>query len=97
MERLKRIVIFASGNGTNASRIISHFKEGNTARVVLLLSNNPKAKVLDRAKNLNIASICFNSAAFYETDHIKNLLKSIRSPSYCACWLLMAVPQVYLR
>lgn len=72
---MKRIVIFASGSGTNAENIIKYFKNSTVATVVQVLTNNQHAKVLERAKNLNIKSLCFNKKAFAEDDIILNLLK----------------------
>jgi phosphoribosylglycinamide formyltransferase-1 len=72
---MKRIVIFASGSGTNAENIIKYFKNSAIATVVRVLTNNQHAKVLERAKNLNIRSLYFNKKAFDEEDTILNLLK----------------------
>ena len=51
---MKKIVIFASGSGSNAEQIILHFKNSNQGNVVGILSNNLHAKVLDRAKTHGI-------------------------------------------
>jgi phosphoribosylglycinamide formyltransferase 1 len=51
---MKKIVIFASGSGSNAEQIILHFKNSNQGNVVGIFTNNLHAKVLDRAKNHNI-------------------------------------------
>jgi phosphoribosylglycinamide formyltransferase-1 len=56
---MNRIAIFASGSGTNAENIINHFNRGTTAKVVLVLSENEKAFVLERARKLNVPSILF--------------------------------------
>ena len=72
---MKRIVIFASGNGTNAQRIINHFEGRTDAQVVQVLSNNKGAKVLERANKSKISAISFNRAALYETDDIARLLQ----------------------
>ncbi len=61
---MKRIVIFASGNGTNAQRIIEFFQDRTDAQVVQVLSNNPRAKVLQRASALDVAAFSFNRKAF---------------------------------
>ncbi len=74
--QMKRIVIFASGNGTNAQRIVEYFQGRTDARVVQFLSNNPRAKVLDRARDLNISAFSFNRQALYKTDDVLNLLKA---------------------
>lgn len=57
---MKKIVIFASGQGSNAENIILHFNKKGFANVVAILSNNPNAKVLEIAKNNNIDSHIFN-------------------------------------
>ncbi len=49
-----RIIIFASGSGTNAENIIEHFKNSHIAKVSYVVTNNPNAGVLERAKRLEI-------------------------------------------
>lgn len=71
---MKKIAIFASGNGTNAERIASYFSKGNVARVSLILTNNPEAGVLKRAEKLTVPSVVFNRADFSRKDDIVNLL-----------------------
>ena len=73
---MKRIVIFASGSGTNAENLIRFFQDNDNVEVIQVLSNNPHAKVLDRAKNLNISALSFNRIAFSKSNHILNILKS---------------------
>ncbi|RPH30616.1 MAG: phosphoribosylglycinamide formyltransferase [Bacteroidales bacterium] len=57
---MRNIAIFASGSGSNAENIVNHFKGGNIARVVLILSENEDAYVLERARKLNVTSIHFS-------------------------------------
>jgi phosphoribosylglycinamide formyltransferase-1 len=71
----RKIVIFASGSGTNAQRIIEYFSGNPQITVSLILSNKPDAYVLERAKILNVPSVVFNRHSFYETDEITGLLK----------------------
>lgn len=73
---MKRIVIFASGSGTNAENLIRFFHNRETGSVVQVLTNNPHAKVLDRAKNLNISALSFNRIAFSQTNDVLNILKA---------------------
>ncbi|MCB0461918.1 MAG: phosphoribosylglycinamide formyltransferase [Flavobacteriaceae bacterium] len=75
---MKRIVIFASGSGTNAENLIKFFHNRDNASVIQVLTNNPHAKVLDRCKKLNISALSFNKTALYNTDHVVNLLKSVK-------------------
>lgn len=73
---MKRVVIFASGSGTNAENLIKFFQNRETGSVIQVLTNNPYAKVLERAKNLNISALSFNRIALYKTDDVLNVLKS---------------------
>lgn len=56
---MKKIVIFASGSGSNAEKIILHFKNSTLGNVVAVFTNNLRAKVLERAENLEIATQIF--------------------------------------
>jgi phosphoribosylglycinamide formyltransferase-1 len=51
---MKKIVIFASGSGSNAQNIALYCREKNIASVVGIYTNNPSAKVIDRAKKMQI-------------------------------------------
>jgi phosphoribosylglycinamide formyltransferase-1 len=42
---MKRIVIFASGSGSNAENLIKFFQNSDNASVIQVLTNNPHAKV----------------------------------------------------
>ena len=53
---MKRIVIFASGSGSNAENLIKFFHNSDNASVIQVLTNNPHAKVLDRCKSLKISA-----------------------------------------
>jgi phosphoribosylglycinamide formyltransferase-1 len=54
-----RIAIFASGSGTNAEEIMKYFQNNSSVNVVLLLSNNPEAYALERAKKYNVPTRTF--------------------------------------
>ncbi|NND52661.1 MAG: phosphoribosylglycinamide formyltransferase [Flavobacteriaceae bacterium] len=76
---MKRIVIFASGSGTNAENIIEFFHNRDNASVIQVLTNNPRAKVIDRCKRLNVSCLCFNRVAFYQSNDVFDLL-NVKSP-----------------
>src|SRR5690554_2240493 len=44
----KRIAIFASGGGSNAIKLLDYFEDSKNAEVVVLLTNNERAGVLDK-------------------------------------------------
>ena len=72
---MKRIIVFASGSGSNAENIISYFNDKNTAKVVKVLCNRKNAKVFERCERLNIDSLYFKKDDFANTDVILDLLK----------------------
>lgn len=61
-----RLAVLASGSGTNAEQIFNHFKHHPLIEIKLLLSNNPQAYVLERAKKFAIPSAVFTRAEFRE-------------------------------
>lgn len=71
---MKRIVIFASGSGTNAENIVNYFRNHPKIKVVKILSNKKEAFVLERAKKLIVPSASFTKKDLYETDLILKYL-----------------------
>lgn len=57
---MKRLAIFASGSGSNAEVICKHFADSDSIEVSYVLTNNPKAKVIDRCKSLQIPCKVFS-------------------------------------
>lgn len=57
---MKKIVIFASGSGTNAENIIRYFKASNTAMVATVFTNKPDAQVIQRAEKYQVPSQVFS-------------------------------------
>ncbi len=93
----KRIAIFASGSGSNAQKIMEHFKRSSEAEVVLILTNNPQAYVLQRADNFEIPSHIFSRNEFYETDNVIRLLKNLQVDLVVLAGFLWLVPPALLQ
>lgn len=72
---MKKIAIFASGSGTNAENIVHYFKDNQDISVEIILTNNPDAAVIQRAKKLNIECVVFNRHEFYTQDAVIDILK----------------------
>jgi phosphoribosylglycinamide formyltransferase-1 len=60
-----RICIFASGTGTNAQKIIEHFRRHPLARVTLIVCNNPGAGVIKIAEQENIPVLIIEKEKFF--------------------------------
>ncbi|WP_353777233.1 formyltransferase family protein [Winogradskyella sp. 3972H.M.0a.05] len=93
---MKRIVIFASGSGTNAENLIRFFQERDDATVSAVLTNNPHAKVLDRCKKLKVSGLSFNRTAFTGTHDVLNILKSIQPDLIVLAGFLWKFPETML-
>lgn len=93
----KRIAIFASGSGSNAQKIMEHFKRSSEAEVVLILTNNPQAYVLQRADNFEIPSHIFTRQEFYETESVIRLLKNLQVDIIVLAGFLWLVPPTLLK
>ena len=90
---MQRIAIFASGTGTNATKIIEHFKGHQTIEVSLVLSNNSEAKVLSTATNAGVETYSFNREAFYNTNQVVNKLKSAKIEMIVLAGFMWLVPE----
>lgn len=93
----KRIAIFASRSGSNAQKIMEHFKKSNDAEVALILTNNPYAYVLQRADNFEIPSHIFDKQEFYETNKIITLLDNLNIDLLVLAGFLWLIPQNLLK
>jgi len=72
---MTRIVILASGSGSNAENIIKYFNNNNLISVDHILCNKKGAKVFERAKRLKISSLYFDKEMLNESDFVLNFLK----------------------
>jgi len=93
----KRIAIFASGSGSNAQKLMEHFKRHQEAEVALVLTNNPDAYVLQRADSFEIPSHIFDRHEFYHTDSIIDLLKNLDIDLIVLAGFLWLIPKNLLQ
>ncbi|MGB8705106.1 MAG: phosphoribosylglycinamide formyltransferase [Gillisia sp.] len=93
----KKIVIFASGSGTNAENIIKYFNNTDFAKVIAVFSNKRSAKVLERAHKLNIKALHFDRESFYETNEVLNLLCDMKPDLIVLAGFLWLFPSKILK
>lgn len=89
----KRIAIFASGSGSNAQKIMEHFKRSNDIEVSLVLTNNPDSFVLQRADNFEVPSHVFDKKEFYESDKVVTLIKNLNIDLIVLAGFLWLIPE----
>lgn len=70
---MKKIVIFASGSGTNAENIMKYFVKTKIGTVAAVFTNNPNAQVLDRAKNYGVTIEVFSKDQLIEGEVLQKI------------------------
>ncbi|KJD36614.1 phosphoribosylglycinamide formyltransferase [Tamlana sedimentorum] len=94
---MKRVVIFASGSGSNAENLIKFFHNSDNVSVIQVLTNNPHAKVLERAKKLKVSAFSFNKIAFTQTSDVLNFLKVAKPDLIVLAGFLWKFPEFILK
>jgi phosphoribosylglycinamide formyltransferase-1 len=89
---MKRIAIFASGSGSNAEKICAYFSDRTDVQVNLILTNNPQAGVIQRARKYSIPVIVFDKKTFYDTDRIVEILKNNHIDLVVLAGFMMLIP-----
>lgn len=96
-----RLVVCVSGGGTNLQAIIDAIADGRirNARIVRVISNNPGAYALERAKKAGIEGVCVSPKSFETRDLFNDaLLEAIKEADpglvVLAGFLVAIPPQV---
>ena len=71
--QMKHLAIFASGAGSNALKIIQHFKNSTSAKIALLVCNKPGAGVLKIAGQENIPVLMIEKKLFDTSGYLEEL------------------------
>ncbi len=89
---MKRIVIFASGSGSNAENIISFFRDNPKVAVAAVLTNKKSAKVLERCDRLGVPAFYFNKPAFKDSDAVLHFLHGLNTDLIVLAGFLWKMP-----
>lgn len=93
----KKIVIFASGSGTNAENIIRYFQNNKKAAVVAVFSNKKDAGALERARKLGVETFSFTRSELYEEEVVLEHLRSLSPDLVVLAGFLWMFPPVILK
>lgn len=88
---MKKIVLFASGSGSNAENIIKYFKDSPAVEIAAVISNKPEAKVLERAANHQVPAFVFLKDDF-STDKVLNKIQEIKPDLIVLAGFLLKFP-----
>ena len=70
-----RIAIFASGNGSNAIRVIEYFRTHETIEVAVILSNKKNAGVLMRTKDESIEQMIIDNEQAKDGEFLSSMMQ----------------------
>lgn len=97
MNKGAKIVVMASGNGTNAEAIFNHFRSHPQVEVVLLVCNNPDAQVLKRAQKFDIPTRVVGRIEFNDEVFMLDLLNSKKATHLVLAGFLWLIPAFLIR
>ena len=94
---MHQIAIYASGTGTNAARIMEHFKGHPAIRVALVVCNKPDAGVLSIARSNNIGTLIIEKERFFRGDAYLPELKAAGISFIALAGFLWKIPPALIR
>ena len=87
-----KIVIFASGSGTNAENIIRHFKATKTASIEAVFTNKADAQVIQRAEKYQVPTQVFSKNDL-ETGKVLQEINTIQPDLIVLAGFLLKFPE----
>lgn len=92
-----RLAIFASGNGSNAQRIIEYFAGSASVEVACVVYNKKDAPVAERVRKLGVEAVLFGRSDFYESDIVCDYLRNRKVDWVILAGFLWLVPHNILQ
>lgn len=91
---MKKIAVFASGNGSNAEALVRYFNKDaqKNAVVALVVTNRKSAGVINRLKPLGVPSFVFPNAEFEQPQALLEFLTENKIDLIVLAGFLRAIP-----
>ncbi len=94
---MKKIIIFASGSGSNTENIVRYFNCDARVEIALILTNNPQAGVITRANNLEIPCVSFNQTLYQKTEYLQKIIQNINPDLIVLAGFLKKIPNSWVQ
>ena len=91
---VKKIILFASGNGSNVENIIKYFQNSLEVKVILVAGNNKNAQVFKRAKFHGIKTLIFDRIFF--NSRLFKTIKEYEPDLIVLAGFLWKIPQSWI-
>ncbi len=72
----KKVIIFASGSGSNALKIFEHFNNNQNIIIDSIYCNNPRASVINVFQKLSVKTVLFNKKELYERAFLEAIIST---------------------
>jgi phosphoribosylglycinamide formyltransferase 1 len=95
-QKIQGISIFASGAGSNASRIIDYFRNSTLARVCLVICNKPGAGVIGIAEKEGIPVLIIEKERFFKGDGYLPEIRQAGTNLIVLAGFLWKIPQALI-
>ena len=93
---MKKIIIFASGSGSNAENLIKNVRFNSNTIYWKVFTNNSRAGVIERCKKLNIEFEVFSKNDFDTEPMIKNKIIAFAPDLIILAGFLLKIPKIIL-
>jgi len=93
---MKNIVLFASGSGSNAEKIMQYFSTGNGPRVVAVFTNKTTAGVIEKALHYNVRTIIFTKEQLFNGE-VQEMLTAYKPSLIVLAGFLLKFPEAIVK
>lgn len=91
---MKKIVIFASGSGSNAENIYNQLHK--EVEIQCIYCNHPKAGVIERAERLKIPLVLINRSEWIDSQQIEHQIAELNPDLIVLAGFLWKVPESFV-
>lgn len=88
---MKKIIILASGSGSNTKNIIEYFKNMPSIEISMVISNKRNAGVFEKIEKYKIPTLYINNES-YKKNHLLVLLENIKPDLIILAGFLLKIP-----
>lgn len=89
---MKRLLIFASGSGTNADNICQYFAKNDEVKVVGLFCNNPEAGVIPKMEKWNVPVEIFTRKQLNDAETFLPIIQKYQPDAIILAGFLLLIP-----
>lgn len=92
----QRLAIFASGNGSNAVRLVDYFENHKSIEVAAILTNNKEAGVIERVKNSRLKTLIIDNDQASQGDFLTGLMQKDKIDFIVLAGYLRKIPASFI-